>query len=240
MAFKVVRVMARRIVAEDLDWLVERLARRRGALAPHAPVYWRPAADATRVHRRYLAYVLSEGGGVGFRVGESLLIAVPGRDDRWIIDDAVVPDDEWGSTGQLLWEAFGSEIEGGLVRFVCPVPEPGRAGFARAQGLQRHTSWWHQTVEPTRPPAEGREPRVEGATASLVPAPPVYDPGGPVLFLTAIQEFARVLPAARAEARRLGCPLVVADQPHRDTGLASALRQAGYRRHCDFFHGELQ
>jgi hypothetical protein len=48
------------------------------------------------------------------------------------------------------------------------------------------------------------------------------------------------LPAARAEAQRLGSPVVVADQPHSDTALAAALQGAGYHRHCDFFDGTIE
>ena len=230
----------RRIVIEDLDWIVGRLAQRRAALASHAPVYWRPAADSAQAHRRYLGHVLSKGGGVGFRTDDALLIAAPGRNDRWIIDDAVVPNGEWARTGQLLWNALSSEIARSPVRLVCPVPEPDRAGFARTRGLHLQSSWWHDTIEQIRPPAEGHDLRVEGATASLVPAPRIYDPGGPVLFLTEIRDFARALPAARAEAQRLGSPVVVADQPHSDTALASALQDAGYHRHCCFFDGTIE
>ena len=230
----------RRIVIEDLDWIVERLAQRRAALASHAPVYWRPAANAGQAHRRHLGYALSKGGGVGFRTGNALLIAAPGRDDRWIIDDAVVPDGEWAKTGQLLWDALCSEIAGSPVRFVCPAPEPDRAGFARTRGLHLQGSWWHDAIEQIGPPAEGHDLHVEGATARLVQAPRIYDPGGPVLFLTEIRDFARALPAARIEAQRLGSPVVVAVQPHGDTALAGALEDAGYRCHCGFFDGTIE
>ena len=230
----------RRIVIGDLDWIVGRLAQRRAALASHAPVYWRQAADAAQAHRRHLGYALSGGGGVGFRTDDALLIAAPRRDDRWIIDDAVVPDGEWATTGQLLWDALRGEIARSPVRFVCPVPEPGRAGFARTRGLRLQSSWWHDAIEQVRPPAEGHDLHVEGATASLVPAPRVYDPGGPVVFLTEIRDVARALPAARAEAQRLGSPVVVADQPQGDTALAGALEDAGYHRHCDFFDGTIE
>jgi len=88
------------------------------------------------------------------------------------------------------------------------------------------------------PPA-GSSPRVEGATAALVPALRICDPGGPVLFLTDITDPARALAAACAEAERLGSPVVVADQPHGGTRLAGPLRDAGYGRHCDFYEGTL-
>ncbi|MCW2935605.1 MAG: hypothetical protein JWM19_6567 [Actinomycetia bacterium] len=69
-----------------------------------------------------------------------------------------------------------------------------------------------------------------------MPAPPVYDPGGPVLFVTGMTS-AACLPAAEAEARLLGSPVVVVDQPPSARGVAVAREEAGYRRHCDFFTG---
>jgi hypothetical protein len=103
--------------------------------------------------------------------------------------------------------------------------------------LHLQDSWWHNAIEQAGPPAEGYDLHVEGATARLMQAPRVYDPGGPVLFLTEIRDFARALPAARIEAQRLGSPVVVAVQPLGDTALAGALEDAGYRRHCGFFDG---
>jgi hypothetical protein len=91
---------------------------------------------------------------MGFRTDDALLIAAPGGNGRWIIDDAFVPDGEWARSGQLLWNALSGEIAGSPVRFVCPVPEPDRADFARTRGLHLQTSWWHKTIEQIRPPAE--------------------------------------------------------------------------------------
>jgi hypothetical protein len=142
-----------RIVIEDLDWVVERLAQRRAALASHAPVYWRPAASAAHAHRRYLGYVLSKGGGVGFRTGNALLIAAP---------EATV-------AGSSMTPSFLTASGTG----------PGSCYGMRSA----------ETIEQIRPPAERHDLRVKGATASLVPAPRIYDPGGPVLFLTEIGDF---------------------------------------------------
>jgi hypothetical protein len=229
----------RKMIVEDVDWVVDRLARRRAALVPHAPVYWRPAANAIQAHRQFLGYVLGKGGGIGFCTGEAFMIATPGCHNLWTIDDAVIPDGEWIGTGPQLWDALSSEIRESSVRFVCPAPEPQRAEFARTLGLTLHNSWWHIAVEQVRPRADGQEPCVEGANAALVPAPRIYDPGGPVLFLTKIVNVARALPAAYAEAERLGSPVVVANQPHGAASLAGALEDAGYYRHCGFFEGSL-
>jgi hypothetical protein len=125
-------VKARKLLLEDLVWVVDRLTQRRASLVPYAPVYWRPAADAARIHRRYLGYLLSEGGAVGIRTDDAFLIAAPGRDDRWTIDDAVVPDGQWAGSGQLLWDALSRR---------CPPRAPKRsASAARWSSRTSHTA----------------------------------------------------------------------------------------------------
>lgn len=228
--------MARELTAGDLDWVVQRLAVRRAGLVPFAPVYWRPARDAEQVHRRFLESVLA-GDGVGFRTADAVMIAAPDRAGGWTVDDAAVGDGEWATCGQRLWDAVRAAIGGGRVRFVCPTPEVERRRFAEAQGLWLQTSWWQSTLDPARPAREADRPDVEGATATLVPAPPIYDPGGPILFVTDVRAPAAALDSAREEAARLGAPVTVVDQPATDDRLDLALLDAGFYRHCDFHTG---
>ena len=230
-------MVAQRMTVEDLDWAVPQLAARRAGLVPFAPVYWRPAPDADQAHRRFLGHVLGSGGGLGFRTDDALMIAAPGGAGVWIIDDAAVPDGRWAETGRLLWHALAREVPGQHVRFVCPVPERERTHFARHQGLTVQSSWWHVAVNQVRAPTADASPHIGGATASLVQAPPVYDPGGPVLFLTDVTAPEVALTAARAEAERLGTPVVVVDQPSTDSDLGVGLGAGGFHRHCDFYVG---
>lgn len=225
----------RALTTGDLDWVVGRLAARRAALVPFAPVYWRPARDADEVHRRFLESTLGRGG-VGFRTDDAVMIAAPGC-GGWTVDDAAVGDGRWAGSGQLLWDAVCGAVGGGRVRFVCPTPEVERRRFAVQQGLRLRTSWWQATVDPTYPPRGEGGPDVDGATATLVPAPPIYDPGGPILFLRDVLDAARALPVARAEAARLGAPVVVVDQPAGDDALGAALPGAGFSCHCEFLTG---
>jgi hypothetical protein len=234
-------VRVRALTGGDLEWVVDRLAERRAALVPHAPVLWRPAADAAQAHRRFLGDVLGMAGTVGFRTDTGFLIAAP-RAGGWSVDDMVVPPEQWATHGQALWAAFRQASRPSSVRFVCPVPEPDRAEFGRRQGLQLASSWWHRDVAPSSPSGQRDEPRapqVQGATAQLVTAPRIYDPGGPVMYLTDVHDPASALSTAGADAARLGCPVIVVDQPHDDLALGVALHEAGYRRHCDFLDGTL-
>ena len=228
----------RELTGGDVDWAVRILSRRREALARHAPLYWRPAADAAARHRDFLTYLLDGGGGFGWRTDTGLLIAAPGRAGL-TIDDAWVPDESWATDGRQLWQALADRAPGENARFVCPVPEAARRDFALGEGLGLLESWWHVEVSTWSSPAADAEPAVEGAVAHVVPAPPVYDPGGPILFLAEVKSPARALPAAHGQARDLGCPLVVVNQGRHDDVLGSALSSSGYRRHCDFFTGTL-
>ncbi|MEI2810920.1 MAG: hypothetical protein V9F00_12210 [Nocardioides sp.] len=75
---------------------------------------------------------------------------------------------------------------------------------------------------------------VDGTRAALVPAPPIYDPGGPILFLHDVRDLTAIA-HSRKEAKRCGSALVVVDQPVGKGDLAQALAKEGFTRHCDFF-----
>lgn len=224
------------LTAEDIDWVVDVLARRRRTLAPHAPVYWRPAPDARERHREWLGHLITEGGAVGVRTECGVMVAAPGR-HGWTIDDAWVAPDSWDGEGLTLWNHTMDAIGPQPWRFVCPAFEPARVAFATDCGMSLSTSWWHTDIPRRAARADaGEEPRLDGARVGLVPAPPVYDPGGPITHVWDVHDLT-ALDRARDEASRCGSPLVVVDQPAHRTGLARALRERGYVRHCYFFDG---
>lgn len=201
-------------------------------------MYWRPAPSARAVHRAHLRHVITEAGGLGFRTDDALLIAVPGR-RGWTIDDAAVPDGGWDFVGRRLWAAFASQVDGDAVRFVCPVPEPERLHLAVSLGLEVVESWWHMEVSQSADGEPARDPEVDGATAVRVQAPPVYDPGGDILFLTQVTDPVRALVSGRHEAAAQGNPLLVVSQMVGDQALVEALEASGFRRHCDFVQGRV-
>lgn len=227
--------VVRELTVTDVEWAVGVLRRRRETLVPFAPRLWRPADDADQRHAAFLAYVLGEGGGVGFRTDSSLIVATPGS-DGWVVDDASVPDGEWTGEGVALWGRLAERLGSVRVRLVCPVPEEQRGAFARDAGLSPTTSWWHREVD--RSHGTATDPVLPGAAVTLVPAPPIYDPGGPILFVRDVADAAAPL-AAAAEAARCGSPLVVVEQLWGDQVLGTGLRRDGFVRHCDFLTGVL-
>jgi hypothetical protein len=154
-----------------------------------------------------------------------------------LLDDVVVPDDGRDGDGDALWESFSAARSGEPVRFVCPVVEPARRAFAERHGLVLHESWWLRELEGPAGGTAGLEVTVSGATARTVAAPPVYDPPGPVLFLPGPVDDVAALRIVLGEAPRRGCPAVVVNQQAGDDRLAAALRDAGFRRHCDYLTG---
>jgi len=220
--------------------MVTLLAERRRSLVPHAPIFWRPAPDAAIAHRAFLEYLLADGGAHAYRTVASVLIAVP-RGDGWLVDDAYVPGEDWATgDGRVLWNELAADCGGSEVRFVCPTHEHARAELARAAELAVAESWWHMELQGSGGGEAGCQIELPGAEAITVGAPAIYAPPGPILFLPAIADAGRAVPAAIAKAPELGCSAIVVNQVASDDALPNNLTDAGFRRHCDYYTGAIQ
>ena len=126
------------------------------------------------------------------------------------------------------------------MRFVCPVPEPKRTALAVGLGLTCAETWWHRDL--TERPADFPDDaslQVRGAQGRLVAAPPLYAPGGPVLFVTEFHD-RRALAAIERQAASCGAAVSVVTQAPDDGVREALLRTIGYRRTCDFYEGSPQ
>lgn len=236
----VARMPVRAATSADVDWIVTVLEERRKPLVQLAPVFWRPAPDAATKSQEYIEYLLTDGGARGYRTDDGVLIAAP-RGDGWLVDDMYVRGDRWADGGgKDLWNALTNDVGGSEIRFVCPTYEPHRAEFARATGLTVAESWWLRELD-----SSGGEPSIQvqlpGADAITVPAPPVYAPPGPILFLPGAPSDPFVaIPAAVKKAEELGCASVVVNVVLGADELASTLRAAKFRQHCDYYTGTVR
>jgi hypothetical protein len=220
----------RRLGPADLDWVVDVTRRRRESLVPHAPRFWRPATDATERHRAFLGHLIDEPDAFTVRTDPGYVIAQR-RGSVWLVDDAVVTEaGDWLTDGAQLLRHTQEHC--GALRLVVPVFETRRMEAASRVGLTPLEHWWHRdlpdvvaTVEAEH--SEDPTIRVEGAAGRLVPAPPVYDPGGPVLLVAAV-ESASALSRIETEASRRGAPVSVVSQVPSDVRLAALLTAAGY------------
>ena len=225
------------MTVKDLDWAAAALTWRRESLVEQAPTFWRPAPEAAKNHRAFIEYLLTEAGAKGYRTDGSVLIAAP-HPDGWLIDDAYVPGQHWVTgDGQLLWDSFAVDCAGATVRFVCPTYERQKGEFARHIGLELAESWWLMELANSGGGQAGAEIDLPGAAAVTVSAPPIYAPPGPILFLPALADATRALPAAIEQALKLGCAAVVVNQKAGDNASRTHLLKAGFRQHCEYYTG---
>ena len=102
---------------------------------------------------------------------------------------------------------------------------------ARSVGLAPVEHWWHRDLEPAHPDldgaASGSNIAVDGAEGRLVPAPPVYDPGGPVLLVTNVVDRGALRRIESAAVTR-GASVSVVTQAPEDSDLEALLVGTGY------------
>jgi hypothetical protein len=220
--------------ADDLDWAAGLAAVRRAQREVFAPRFWRQAPDARRLHTRYLGSLIGASGVAAMRTGHTFAFGIS-RAGTVLVDDAAADgEDRWASEGPALFRRL---VGASRVRFVCPVPEPGRTALAIELGLRCAETWWHRDLpEPlSGSPVDGSV-HVGGARGTLVEAPPVYAPGGPVLLVAEFRH-RRALAEMEREAARRGAPVSVVTQLPGDGIREEILMAAGYRRTCDFYEG---
>lgn len=217
----------RPLTHDDLDWVVGLTRTRRERLVPHAPRFWRPAPDAAERHRAFLTHQIADADAVTLRTEHGYLVAV-GRADRLVVDDMVVdPPEHWATEGVRLLECAGSH---GALRFVVPAVERERMDAALDLGLEPAEVWWHRDLEPaTGLNVVVQEPTIsiEGASGQLVPSPPVYDPGGPVLLVTSVDSVDALARIQQSAARR-GATVAVVSQDPSDSASAALLTESGF------------
>jgi hypothetical protein len=232
-------VPVRPLTIHDLGWVADLSERRRRDREPYAPRFWRQAANAHDVHAAFLGSLIADPDVLCVRTDRSFAFAAT-RPGFLLVDDAAVEDEaDWAIEGPALLRAVAGAA---TVRFVCPVPEPARAALAASLGLRIEETWWHRDLEFVEARADiatGGAIETRGALGRLVPAPPVYAPGGPVLLVTEVADRA-ALADIEDRAAAAGAPVSVVTQHPDDRDRARLLYAAGYRRTCDFYHGTVR
>lgn len=248
----------RRLVRADLEWVVDVAAARRARLVPYAPRFWHPAPGARAAHTEFLGGLIDSPEVLAVRTAHGFLFGLP-RDGQLLVDDLALSVDEyWPTEGEALLRRAAQD---GPLRVVCPVPEEARRAAATSVGLSVVETWWHRELdadglqpgranpdlpepEPEPEPgadadrdgestAEDAQLRVAGAEGRLVPAPPIYAPGGPVLLVNSMDSRAALHELERLAAWR-GARVAVVSLPPEDGTKAAAVKRAGYRRTTDF------
>lgn len=179
------------MAARDVQWAALIMDQRRRIYARYSPVFWRPARDAVVAHAPFLARQVEAPQVIALRTDDGFLLGEL-RGPEVVIDDfAVTRDDRWAADGaELLASAWGRAAAAGAARarVVTAAADAAKVAMLAGAGLTVSSQWWVKPVTPA-PVEEAGE---EGPLGRLAVAPPVYDPGGPVLL-------ARDLPAVGPE-----------------------------------------
>jgi hypothetical protein len=174
--------MTRPMVDDDFGWASALMEERRRRYEQYSPVFWRPAEGATAGHEQFLRELATREGTVARRTDHGFVVAVP-RSDRFEVDDfAVDADERWATDGQalLLATSGAGGVPDGRVRVVTARDDRPKTGMLAAAGLVATARWWVRELSPgSASPAWGPVD-LDGISALMVPAPPVY---GPVALL---------------------------------------------------------
>ena len=235
--------MVRPMAGADFVWAAGLMERRRQVYATFAPVFWRPADGVRQAHADFLRSRVESGAVVGLRSDDGFLVAAPV--DGWLdVDDfAVEPDGRWPTAGRALLEAVvdsGALPAEAGVRVVTARRDAEKRQMLHACGLTVGSRWWVKELRPASPAAVGavREVDLGTTTGLFVPAPPVYDPGGPVCLLGDVESDAAVVAADRAG--ELGAVLAVVTRTGTRVPRAEpALAAAGFDNVSEFFEGRI-
>jgi hypothetical protein len=233
--------MVRGMGGEDFDWAAELLERRRQEYVAYSPVFWRPAEDVVAAHARFLRATAEREGAVAVRSDHAFAISA-GHDGRCVVDDfAVERADLWSTEGQdvllAVWSAARSDAQRRL-RVVTARRDAPKRQMLVGLGLHVAERWWVKDVATTAEETTWGPVALDGVDALIVPAPPVYDPGGPVCLLGDVES--GHAEAAAVAAGRHGAVLAVVQ---RGSGSSAApasdpvLEAAGFHNPSEFYEG---
>jgi hypothetical protein len=236
--------------ADDVPWVADTMASRRAVYATFSPIFWRPATNARELHVGHLASCVASDRYCGFRTDVGFILGElqdATRPPWWsdvplvFVDDfAVTSDDRWPTDGlELLVATWRNLAERGAetMRVVTARLDTPKVEMLESSGLELAESWWVRPTDgpPSSAPAFGPVSS-DGVEALVIPAPPVYDPGGPVLLVTALPEpsAAATVPAVAEEC---GAVLSILPTKPASPDAVEAARGAGFDEVSRYYTG---
>lgn len=182
------RLAVRRLETDDCSWVAELMDERRQHQADFSPRFWNPASDAAETHLAFLMWLVMQDDTLALRTDDGFVIGTV-QGDRIMVDDfAVTNDDRWASDGRALLTVLAAEASQSspidhLRVVTARLDEPKRTMLASA-GLRPRSRWWVTELDgsSSQTPARGNH-RVAGQSVSVIDAPPVHDPGGPIALV---------------------------------------------------------
>jgi hypothetical protein len=231
-----VRVLER----TDGGWAAQLMAGRRELYREFSPVFWKPRRGVVDVHARFLGEQLSRPDVVALRTEGGFIVAEQHGPEGLVDDFAVATEDSWTNDGaELLCAAWQHFVGRGVtsMRVVSAQADLAKVAMLVSCRLRLVEQWWVRPCRAAAPSAVSLGPvERSGFTGVLTAAPPVYDPGGPVLFIkgadpdTTVTEF-------EDEAAKLGAAVVVVSAEP-DAHREPELRSHGFTVASQWYRGQ--
>jgi hypothetical protein len=177
----------------------------------------------------------------GDRPPGSLVVAYRQEGRRFVDDFAVESDELWSADGEeLLLEICrrADPPDQRVLRVVTARQDIAKRTLLVDLGLVPAARWWVKELTPCGDASTWGPVDLGGVEAVIVPAPPVYDPGGPVCLLGDL-DADRAGIAAEAAARH-GAVLVIVQRERSPTSAPEsepALESAGFHNPSEFYDG---
>jgi hypothetical protein len=229
------------MTADDFAWAAQMMQRRRELYARYSPVFWRPAQGIETLHAQFLAWCSKRPGAVALRSEHGFIVSYPQQGCCFVDDFAVDEPSLWATEGKELllgaWRRARSTEQAAL-RVVTARRDEAKRSMLIDIGLVVTGRWWVNELTPTGAPRPHGPITLGDVEAQLVAAPPVYDPGGSVCLLGALDadragvaaEAAAAAGAVLAIVQREGAGAVPAAEP--------LLEAAGYHNPAEFYQGQ--
>jgi predicted N-acetyltransferase YhbS len=234
----------------DADLAADLAAMKRAEYERYSPIFWRRAANGRERHLPFLrqciasdtysAFIAERGGVVVGVILASHRGAPPpfhaDPEPTWFVDDFyLAPSERWKHTGAALLAAVAAEAHASGAARVIVVGaqrDTTKRSFLLNAGYDLAAAWWVHAITPTNMPA----PELAGIQAIVAPAPPVYDPGGPVaLALSLGAEPAASVPRFDTWAAASQATLAVIPARTGDVALDTAQMTQGYTVASEWF-----
>jgi hypothetical protein len=171
------------LASGDAPWAAALMERRRREYERYSPVFWRPAVGAAGLHARFLRRQIESDQTIALRTDHGFAICQRRQAEGFVDDFTVDPPGRWDADGAELLLALAQRLAAGgvhVLRVVTAQADAPKTALLRRCSLVVAEQWWVRELTPAVAPSAFC--RVDGPSFSglLIPAPPVYDPGGPV------------------------------------------------------------
>jgi hypothetical protein len=233
--------MVRDMMPADAGWAAELMNQRRQVYASYSPVFWRPARNATGPHAAYLSTFIGSENCLSLRTDHGFMLGQIRPAKTFVDDFAVTEPDRWSTDGSALVLAAAQRLADAgrdcSMLVVTAHADDAKVPMLRDLSLSLVEQWWVREVEaePTGEPIEHGQVQRPGFAGFFGSAPPVYDPGGPVLHVNRAQDDVD-LATMELEAASMGAVLLVLPTAP-GAGRIGELQRRGWTVASDWYQG---